>query len=356
LANVSTAVVSAVVNGEFTRGVRVSAATKARVEEAVRQLGYLPNVAARNLAHGRNQIIGVFTYQPVFPVDSNNFYHEFLVGVEEEAELAGYNLLFFSAAKTVAGARSIYGAGVNALQLADGAVLVGTREDHEEIARLRSENYPFVVIGRREMPGVEISYVAADYLTGTCAAVGELVTLGHRRIALVHEVPNHESKLDRYAGFMRARSEYSLAERDTPTVVMSDDTPLRTILSRLADGGVTAALIERTPSTRSMLDEARRAAISVPGEMSLVSLGDDPSIEGDRGMATMRMPRREMGRTAVQLLLKSLGNASPAPLRAVLPCDLEMTGSVAPPRPDPPSGRARGSGDRSPMPASDLTD
>jgi len=70
----------------------------------VRELGYVPNIAARNLARGRNHILGIFSYESVFPLESMNFYHEFLVGIEEAAEQAGYNLLMFSAAKTPAAA------------------------------------------------------------------------------------------------------------------------------------------------------------------------------------------------------------------------------------------------------------
>ena len=183
-AGVSTGIVSSVINARDYGSIRVSDATRERVLAAVRELGYIPDIAARNLARGSNRLIGVFTWEAMFPIGSQNFYHEFLVGIEEAADQAEYHLLLVTGAKNEDRRRSIYAGGVNHLRLADGGLLLGTNEITDEIVRLAGESYPFVFVGEREFPGVELSYVAGDYVEGTAGLVGRAVDLGHRRIAM----------------------------------------------------------------------------------------------------------------------------------------------------------------------------
>ncbi len=60
---------------------------------AIRETGYVADPVARRLAARHNRILGVFTYEPVFPSAQRDFYHPFLVGIEERAERLGCDLL-----------------------------------------------------------------------------------------------------------------------------------------------------------------------------------------------------------------------------------------------------------------------
>jgi DNA-binding LacI/PurR family transcriptional regulator len=84
LANVSQSAVSLVVSGRAEAN-RIPAETRIRIEQVIREVGYVPNVAARLLKGTRNGLIGVHTYERVFPVREDDYYHEFLVGIEEAA-------------------------------------------------------------------------------------------------------------------------------------------------------------------------------------------------------------------------------------------------------------------------------
>ena len=106
LANVSPAVVSKVVSNRSGSNIRVSSDTVSRVLAAVKELGYVPNPVARSLARGQNYILGVFTHESIFPVDQRSFYHPFLLGIEEEAEKQGYDLLLFTSTYTPGGKRT----------------------------------------------------------------------------------------------------------------------------------------------------------------------------------------------------------------------------------------------------------
>jgi DNA-binding LacI/PurR family transcriptional regulator len=331
LAGVSPAIVSAVINNRPAGTIRVSEATHERVREAVRHLGYVPNVAARNLARGRNHILGIFSYEPVFPRESVNFYREFLVGIEEQAETCGYNLLMFSAAKNREGIRSIYANEVNALQLADASILVGANERHDEIIRLANEHYPFVMIGRRVIPGIEPSYVAADYASATRDAVRALVELGHRSIAFVHGTSQHESAIDRRAGFTQAQTELQLDPANAPCRPLHDERDAQPLCAELVANNITAIVTESTTIAGAFKRAARGLGIAIPQRLSLISHEDSEQHEKPDRLATIRIPRPEIGRKAVELLLQLIDDPTAAPLQCQLPCDLKLTRTIGPP-------------------------
>src|SRR5690606_5785524 len=92
LAGVSRGTVSMVINGMTGGRIPISEETRRKVLDAMEQLGYAPNPAAQILAGGRNRLIGVFTYEPFFPYEQDNFYYPFLLGIERQASYEGYNL------------------------------------------------------------------------------------------------------------------------------------------------------------------------------------------------------------------------------------------------------------------------
>src|SRR5882672_1299054 len=149
LAGVSRPTVSLVMSGNAAR---IRAELRERVLAAAEHLGYAANPAARSLAGGHNRLIGVYTFERLFPVQHRDFYYPFLLGIEEESEAASYDLLLFTSAADPSGRRSINHGGVNRLRLADGCVLLGLHVDGEQLVRLARDRTPFVFLGRREVP------------------------------------------------------------------------------------------------------------------------------------------------------------------------------------------------------------
>lgn len=335
LAGVSPGIVSSVINGRDYGSIRVSETTRERVRAAVRELGYVPNIAARNLARGSNRLIGVFTYESLFPLESRNFYHEFLIGIEEAAELAEHNLLLVSGAKTADNRRSIYAGGVNQLQLADGALLLGTHEDDEEIIRLARESYPFVFIGHREFEGVELSYVAADYVQGTAAVVEEVVRLGHRRVALIFKAGREEPIPGRRAGFAEAVARLGLDPAEAALFTLGAEDGLRSapdapsMINTLIENGITAALVEASETAVEINMAAERLGLIVPDDLSIIGLGGSDAAPD---LTEMHIPRHEMGQEAVRLLLTLLADPETAPVRTTLPCSLRRRGTLSAPK------------------------
>lgn len=333
-AGVSAGIVSSVINARDYGSIRVSEATRERVLASVRELGYVPDIAARNLARGSNRLIGVFTYEAMFPIESQNFYHEFLVGIEEAADQAEYHLLLVTGAKNEERRRSIYAGGVNHLRLADGGLLLGTNESSEEIVRLAGESYPFVFVGERAFPGVELSFVAGDYVEGTAGLVGRAVELGHRRIAM-GQTQAAEPIAGRQAGFRLARGRYGLTEEDTPMLLVGsapDRLSPHAFVDELVRRRITAVVLESNGIAAEVRAAAEQRGLRVPRDLSLVGLSGAQFRPEEADLTELSIPRYEMGAEAVRLLLRLMADPAQAPLRTRLSCGIR-TGStlVAPP-------------------------
>ena len=345
-ANVSTAIVSTVVNNKADT-LRVSEQTRARVWQAIHDLHYVPNAAAQSLAGGRNRLIGAFTYQRLFPWESGDFYYEFLLGIEEEAEQTGHNLLLFTGARNEVGERSIFNRNTNLLELADGAILVGGRIDGDEIRRLAEDGYPFVMIGRRDAAGPGVSWVAADYAAATQMVVDRLHLLGHRNLLLVAGGRTHETVVERRSGFASARKRYRLGDKAQTVTFLEPNPDLpdapcladeADVLRHARETGATAIVAESSYVIHRIYQTALAQGLRIPEDLSLVGLGDHGDrqnvLSPDPALTLVRTPSRLIGATAVRTLLRRLdAPQGQKPDQIRIPCELsEGTTVAAPPR------------------------
>lgn len=331
-AGVSTAVVSLVINGRANGKIKISMATQERVWSAIREQGYVPNLAARQLAGGHTNIVGVFTYEPMFPMQPNSFYQPFLVGIEEQAERSGYNLLLLTRTSED-GTRRIYHDGVNRLRVAEGAILLGTNEDRDELGRLVREGYPFVFIGRRELDAGPIAYTAADYTGGTAALTRQLLAQGHRRLLYLGNTAANESALDRERGFVLALTEAGIDPADHVVRRLDLDTFDTAMLRAILAEGTTALAIEHMPTALRVLTLATGMGLEVPGDLSIVALGkaDDPTVD-HHDVDTFYIPHREMGAQAVSLLARMITEPDGSFSRQItIPCPPAPGHTIGPP-------------------------
>lgn len=331
-ANVSAAVVSQVLSRRPATSIRVGKDTEKRVWQAVRELGYVPNLMAQSLAKGERRLLGVFTYEPVFDASQRGFYVPFLLGIEREAEVQSYDLLLFTSASSDKRRREVYRGGTNRLSLADGAILLGKSPNRSDLTRLLREQYPFVSIGRRDDSDDSegsIPYVAADYASATAGLLRHLHQLGHRRFALICSGHESESDIDRRRGYVSGYSELGATKPDIDGSIHIAASLTPTWLKAQRAAGITAILAENDRIGRQLLALATDAALNVPGDVSVAILGD-PLEPRDHSpdWLTFRIPRREMGREAVRLLLERIAGAPAKDLQRTLPCEL-VEGSTA---------------------------
>jgi LacI family transcriptional regulator len=336
LAGVSQATVSHVLSGDPVARARVGEQTRARVVDVVRRTGYTANPIAQRLAGGRNNIVGVFTYEPVFPRDGGDFYYPLLVGIEREAEAQGLDLLLFTSAPVHDGRRRLLEDGARRLGVADGCLLLGQHDDKRDLAELIEQGFPFAFVGRRESDAGLVPYAAADYAGATDEVVSHLVGLGHTAIGFLGDLGPGESHVDRRRGYDQAVRRAGLRPVLLDGTSIDGDTALDLVL----DNGLTAVVVGDFVLPPALLEAAGRRGVAVPEDLSLAQLGDPAVVGTGRRWTGFRVPREEMGATALRILRGIIdGTLDDADQQVTLPCVVDH-GETAGPVRAPGRGRA----------------
>ena len=330
LAGVSQATVSLVLNGKADAASRIPEETRNRVLEIIEKTTYVADPAARRLAGMGNKILGVFTYEPAFPNETADFYTPLLTGIEARSEELGCDLLLFTSAPVENGRRQIFH-GNNRLGLADGCLLLGLEMDAAELSRLVDNNFPFVAVGRRDVPGVP--YVGADYVSGTAELTRAALAAGHERFFYLHVDSAAESVADRQLGF---RTELQKAGIESVQLRACTGDDYLADWKAITTADPTVLFIEAPRHALEIYELARQAGVRVPSDLSIVVLGE-PSRPSAQAIDFTRLspPRTELGAEAVTLLRRILSSddaPSESESRILLDCVVESGTTLAPPR------------------------
>jgi DNA-binding LacI/PurR family transcriptional regulator len=200
LAGVSPMTVSRVING----GESVQPGTAARVEQAINQLGYQRNDAARNLRQR-----GQLTHTIGLLVDdiANPFFSVLARAVEDAARLRNYLVLIGSSQNSLQREREVISA-FSARQ-ADGLIVVPTAGNHRFLAR-EIERGTKVVCVDRPAAGLSIDTVLVDNRPAAQQAVRHLLELGHRRVGYLGDAHDIWPIRERYEGYLAALADFGL--------------------------------------------------------------------------------------------------------------------------------------------------
>lgn len=325
-AGVSQTAVSLVLNGKTDS---ISTTTQDRIRRAMTELSYVPDPAARSLRGGRNDLIGVHTYEPVFPVGPDDYFHDFLVGIEQRAVELGRDLVLFASTQRPDGRRSIYGGGTNRLRLADGTVVFGLERDDDELRRLTAERYPFVVLGRRDsLP--EVACVGVDYAPAVTTSLTRLAQAGHHRIGYLCGRQDQTPQRDRRDAARTAVDALGIELVRFERTALTADTGPRHWVAR----GLTAVVVEATEDAPYVERLAREAGIEIPADLSAVCLDAVPAASEAARWSQLRIPKRAVGARALTVLTDILDGRLPADHRELHPCDDDISpATVAKPRP-----------------------
>jgi LacI family transcriptional regulator len=324
-AHVSVATVSRVLNDNYP----VAAPTRERVEEAVRDLGYVANAHARALIKATSGTVGVLLHDV-----SDPYFAEIVRGIQEVANEAGRLLVLCSSlrdpSREIAYIEMLRGQRVDAVILTSGYV-----EDDEfvfalqEQARgLRAQGSRLVLCGGYP---IRAPAVAPDNAGGAFRVTRELLQVGHVRIAHLAGPPRFSTTEDRLRGYQGALASFGL-EPEPELIVTGDftrqggyDACLKLIDSRAQFSAIFAA---NDIMAIGVLAALRERGLEVPRDISLVGFDDIP-ISRDLAppLTTVAVPMAEIGRRAMQLAL-----CQPPPEDSVtrLPTELVRRSSVAP--------------------------
>ncbi|GGO44955.1 MULTISPECIES: LacI family DNA-binding transcriptional regulator [Streptomyces] len=332
-AGVSVATVSRVLAGNYP----TSAASRAKVQRAVKDLDYVVNAHARALAGAGRKTIAVLTYDVLSP-----FYAHVAQGVEMEAAQHGRLTLVASTGSDPA--RELALVQMMREQAAEAVVLVGgvieDDEYRERMARyaeaLAAAGSRLVLCGRpAPAPDVPALVVEYDNEAGAYAVTSHLLGAGHRRIALIGYQPGNTTGEARVHGYLRALDDHGVPRSDALVHGVGfgphhGDEAIRDLL-REAGGKpeFTAVFAGDDRVAAATIVALREYGLDVPGDVSVVGYNDDPvAADITPGLTTVRIPAEEMGRTAVRLALAGAPPRS-GPERHVLGTHIVVRESVA---------------------------
>lgn len=297
LAEVSLGTVSKVIN---KKGV-VSPQLTQRVLHAMEVLDYHPDQIARSLKVRQSQTIGM-----VIPDITNPFFTEVIRGVENEARAHGYSLILCDSNEDPI----LEQANLNTLfsRRVDGVLLAPTDAQTAQ-DRLTRRRFP-VVFFDRIPPGFTGSAVVTDNLGAAFEATQHLISLGHRRLAIIAGRLNLSNGLDRLEGFRKALQQAALPLRDE--YLRHGDFQLESgyrcglALLQLAVPP-TAIFCCNNQMTLGLMRALVEMGLSCPGHVSVLGFDDFEwaAIFNPR-LTTVAQPSFQVGKQAMQMLLRRM--------------------------------------------------
>jgi DNA-binding LacI/PurR family transcriptional regulator len=311
LAGVSRSTVSYVLSGKR----QVTDATRQRVLAVIDEVGYRPSAVARSLRHGQTRTLGLVV-PPLRHRLSTDQLH-FVGAVADAAAEHDYDILLSPSG----GDREAAFDKLTGERRVDGIVLMETGDRDGRARKLAASGFPFVTIGRTGSDAH--SWVDLDFSGLIAEGVRRLHALGHQRVALVSRP---RELLDRgYGPAVRADEGFRHAVTHlamTGDSVCCDDHPDagRQCVAGLYESapGPTGILTINEQALSGLLFGLRERGLSVPADVSVLAVASSRVAAAVRPQVTAAdVPAEEMGRHAVQALLRQLADPS-APLTHIL--------------------------------------
>lgn len=311
-AGVSSATVSRVINNSPL----VQEQTRKRVMKAIRALGYRPSHAARMLARQRTDTIGV-----IFPDIASGFYAEVLSGIDSVADEANYHILT-AFAHGASDTQALMARFADERRV-DTAILMNVYVIPDAFLRgLARAGLPTVLL---DQPAGGLPTVAIDNTGGAQQAVRHLVQLGHRRIAFICGPEGNYDAAQRHEGWRNTMLEAGLAP--SPDLVYAGD------YSEQSGRAAAEAMLASRKSlpdaifscndamALGILAVLREQGKRVPEDVALVGF-DDVESARHLGLTSVRIPMRELGRTAAGMALALARGTKLAAQLTVMPTEL----------------------------------
>ncbi|MER5196636.1 LacI family DNA-binding transcriptional regulator [Streptomyces sp. NPDC002755] len=319
-AGVSQAAVSLVL-GDKWRG-RVSETTAERVREAARDLGYRPNLAARNLRLGRTRTVLL-----VVPALTTEFFAGVYTGAARVAAEHGFGVVLYPSPEGVGPARDPFASAQAAL---DGVLASSMAAD--ALSAIRGDQLPLVMLDSDPFGSLGAATVNLDIADGVRQVADHLLGLGHRRfLHLAADIPSwtFEVRARELAARVGAAAGTSLRTAAAP---ISIDGALAAAEAALRAPGPrpTAVVCDDDKLAAGVYKALRRLGLRVPDDVSVTGLDDLALATAlDPELTTVRLDAELFGERGMRALLAVLEGRTPE--GGDIPVELVVRASTAPP-------------------------
>ena len=303
---------------------RVSPKTREAVMKAVRETGYVLNVAARNLRTSRSHAV-----LAVLPDASNIFFSQVLRGISDTLHQHGYSLVIAVTANDPARERDhaefIRGGRV------DGVLLLNGRQLPSPTAKRGRHHLPIVSLCER-IPGSRLPHVETANREAARAMTEHLLKLGHRRIGYLTGPQANVLEHDRFAGFRDALDAAGVAH--DPLLVQPGDFSIAAgeaaaiaymALPRLPD----AVFACNDAMAMGLIRGFTAAGVAVPGDISIAGFDDiEFAAAYNPALTTVRQSRSQIGACAAAMLIDLIQGNKLASSDVRLPAEIVMRDST----------------------------
>lgn len=322
-AGVSLGTASRVLNGHAAVGPEM----RARVEQAIVDLGYRPNAVAQSMRRGDSRAIGIMLREFTLPVLAN-----FIQAVQHVLRGAGYSLILAGSGDQRE--REIELLGALSSRRIDGLILTTSSEADEDLLRTREAlQFPVVLLDRTVPSSFDALLI--DHRTGVRRAVEHLLKLGHRRIALLTGSENVRPAAERVRGYRDAFRRAGIAP--DPDLIRAQsfnaDFGYKETLAMLGRQPPTALIAGGIAMLPGVLRAVREKGLRVPEDISIIGTCDSDLAElATPPVNVLRWDYGLLGKAAAELLLDRLKGDRHRPARRVkVDAELVIRGSCGPP-------------------------
>ncbi len=328
--NLSQTTVSRALNGYP----EVKEATRLRVEAAARANNYTPNVRAKSLATGRAMSVG-----HVIPLSKkhemvNPVFGDFITGASESFLAAGYDLML---SLVEDGKEEEHYRTIKARGNVDGIIVHGPKMHDSRIELLHELELPFVVHGRATDVTTPYSWIDMNNFRAFCRATEFLITLGHKRIALINGLEFMDFAHRRKLGYLTALEAASIKPNHDYIVggEMTEEHGYSNAMKMLdlpepPTAFLTSSLVVALGVRRALQDRN----LVMGRDVSIITHDDDLGYLRNGGdvpiFTATRSSVREAGRQGADMLLDMIANPSDTPKQHLLEADMILGGSTGP--------------------------
>ncbi|MFD5746172.1 LacI family DNA-binding transcriptional regulator [Streptomyces sp. NPDC127033] len=325
-AQVSTTAVSKVLRNAYGTSPKM----RAKVRQAIAELGYRPFAAARGM-RGQTYTIGV-----MLPDIRNPFFPEILDGLTEALDETDYQVLMGPGCNGEAAEARVTEAMID--RGMDGLVLIAPVSPHSHLEQV-AHTVPTVVVGRHGQSTV-YDTVSDDDIAGAALVVDHLVGLGHRRIAHIEHAETDPARMLempnalRAEGFRRSMRAHDLAgEAEIVSTTYTQEGGYRGTRHLLTGTDRPTAIFAGADIVAmGVLEALDEAGVSVPGDVSVVGYDNTTfAAFGPISLTSVDQAGRHIGTEAARLLLGRLADRGKPSAQVKLSPSLVVRGTTAPP-------------------------
>lgn len=304
----------------------VADATRKRVEQAIKDLGYRPNAGARMMRSGRSNLIGVLV--PSIKVD---FFARLAHRLEQALFAQGYQTLICSTAEDLKHESQYIDMLLS--QQVDGVMVASVSSNAEVFSKLAEADIPILAIDR-QLDNINAPFVSSDHYAGGQMAAEHLISLGHKQISVIGAPEQSQPVQLRVAGAVQACQDAGL---EAPQITLGSDHRVQgcaelalDVLSRFPRP--TAVIATSDIAAIGILHAARTAGLTVPADLSVTGFDDTPlAAYVFPAVTTVAQPIDLIAQTAISTLLKMIKKPSDSEAEdRVLPVSLSIRQSTAP--------------------------